>query len=233
MPRLTEPTSGPTGGLWAAISPSYIRRPDWERSSGVNPVLAVASLFVLGFVGAIAMSMLQAPAIDYGEFDSQLVDTLDSLSWAEQFSLVVIMAPVLEEIAYRLPLMSRLVMPLLVFSGVLLGLVYWWPLLGLAVVALIVLAIQPARDSIIARWEADARWPVWISVALFGLLHLVNFDFDLNLTTLLLAPAVVGPQLWLGVVFTISRIRFGWTVGLVQHAAHNLMVWLVSYLVLN
>jgi len=35
----------------------------------------------------------------------------------------------------------------------------------------------------------------------------------------------VLPQIWLGLVFTVARVRFGFWAAIVVHALHNLSVW--------
>ena len=60
------------------------------------------------------------------------------------------------------------------------------------------------------------------------MVHLSNYDVTWSFATMAVAPLVVGPQIWLGLMFTIARVRYGWWAGLVLHAFHNLAVWSVS-----
>ncbi|MCH1614731.1 MAG: CPBP family glutamic-type intramembrane protease, partial [Acidimicrobiales bacterium] len=80
-------------------------------------------------------------------------------------------------------------------------------------------------------WRNNPKWPIWIAVTIFGLVHLVNFEVDWTIGAILAAPFVVSPQLWLGLIFTIGRVRYGWFAGLGLHAAHNLTVWTLSTLI--
>jgi hypothetical protein len=219
--------------LWDDISPAFLLRPDWVRSSRRNPVPAVLALFGIGLVGAWVLGVLQVQIIDLLNFESRLDAELDDLSALQQVIFVAVLAPLIEELAYRLPLMRRLVMPLLMLSFVIIGLVYWIPaLLGVLFLAVIA-ATQPLRESFAAWWERNPRWPIYASMATFGMLHMVNFDAAWTPLAIVLAPLVVGPQLWLGLMFTIGRVRFGWWTGVALHALHNFVVWALVFAVLE
>ena len=86
------------------------------------------------------------------------------------------------------------------------------------------------RDVAAGWWAAHPRWPIWSALAAFGLVHLSNYDVNWSAAAVVVAPLVVSPQLWLGLMFTIARVRYGWWAGLVLHAIHNLAVWGVSSL---
>ena len=76
-------------------------------------------------------------------------------------------------------------------------------------------------------WSAHPRLIIWCSIAAFGLVHLSNFDVSLSAAAVVVAPVVVSPQIWLGLMFTIARVRYKWWAGLVLHTCHNLTVWSV------
>lgn len=223
---------GPPEGSWQSVSLAFIARPDWEPASDRRAMVRnLAGLWLIGLAGAwAAFVLLNAIATPAG-FENNLEDALDDLENYEQLILVVMFAPLVEEAIYRLPLARRLQLPLLALSGVVTAfffLSYWILGLIVAAVALLVWAVTPWREAAEAWWATHAQWPIWISAALFALSHLINFDVDWSFVAVLAIPFAVGPQLWLGLMFTIARVRYGWWAAVAVHALHNLTVWSIA-----
>ena len=103
--------------------------------------------------------------------------------------------------------------------------------LSVACGALAAWAIPSVRARVEDRWERFPAWPIWGFSVLFALTHLVNFDIEWSVVAVLAIPIAVGPQLWLGLMFSIGRVRYGWWAGLAVHAAHNLTVWSIAQVV--
>ena len=62
-------------------------------------------------------------------------------------------------------------------------------------------------------------WAFYISVVLFGAVHLFNFEqYD---ETLWAAPLLVSPQLFTGIVLGYTRIRMGIRYSILMHACFN------------
>lgn len=97
-----------------------------------------------------------------------------------------------------------------------------------AIVFLIVL-VAPFVEELIFRgpliWFRDKtyfKYAFYLSVILFGSIHLTNFsDFENHIW---MAPLLVSPQLGLGIFAGYLRVRFGlwWAVAL--HATYNLIL---------
>ena len=243
--------------MWSTISPRFALRPDWHRSA--TPRLwpaGLALLFLIGLGGSIALLMVSFAAGNVG-FENTLADELLERPVVEQFVLVALFAPVLEEFLFRLPLAGRIRVGMLaavgavgflnfaVGDGAVLAVA---ALFGAVTIACGVLWIQslivgasagdgdadaapasrPWRECVAHWWEGHPRWPMWIALAAFGLVHLSNYEVNWSAAAVVVAPLVVSPQLWLGLMFTIARVRYGWWAGLVLHAVHNLAVWGVS-----
>lgn len=245
--------------MWSTISPRFALRPDWHRSAAPRRWPAgLAVLFVIGLGGSIALLVVSFAAASVG-FENTLADELLERPVMEQFLLVALFAPVLEEFLFRLPLVGRLRLGMLGAVGAV-GFVNFVfgdgavlavaALFGAVAIASGVLWIQslivgvaradgdgdaapasrPWRDGAARWWESHPRWPMWIALAAFGLVHLSNYDVSWSVAAVVVVPLVVSPQLWLGLMFTIARVRYGWWAGLVLHAVHNLAVWGVSSL---
>ncbi len=245
--------------MWNTVNPRFGLWPDWHRSASPRRWPAgLAVLFAIGLGGSIALLAVSFAAGRVG-FENTLADELLERPLVEQFVLVALLAPVLEEFLFRLPLAGRLRLGMLASVGAI-GFVNFVVGDGaaLAVAALFggvlgasgVLWIQsliagtsagdrdvdaaPAsrvwQEAVARWWEAHPRWPMWIALGAFGLVHISNYDVSWSVAAVVVVPLVVSPQLWLGLMFTIARVRYGWWAGLVLHAVHNLSVWGVSSL---
>ncbi len=243
--------------MWSTISPRFGVHPDWRTAASRKRWPGgLALLFVLGLGGSLVLLAASLLAARTGYDNTPIVELLDR-PVVEQLVLVVLFAPLIEELVFRLALAARLRLGVLAAAAAF-GLVNFaggdGPVMVVAAVfALIVLlsgalwiqslvagvtrpeaggepgAGPPAwRDSVARWWEAHPRWPVWCSIAAFGTVHLANYDVAWSVAAVVVAPLVVSPQIWLGLMFTIARVRYGWWAGLVLHAFHNLAVWSVT-----
>ena len=245
--------------MWDTISPRFGLRPDWHRTAdrGSWPI-GLAALFAVGLAGSIVLLFVSFAAGRVG-FENTLPDELLELPAIGQFILVALYAPLVEEFLFRLPLTGRLRIGMLAAVGAV-GFVNFGlgdgPVLAVAVLFGAVLVVSGAlwiqsltvsardggrpgdtapakrqwRDVAAGWWEAHPRWPVWSALAAFGLVHLSNYDVSWSVAAVAVVPLVVSPQLWLGLMFTIARVRYGWWAGLVLHAVHNLAIWGASSL---
>ncbi|WP_419915522.1 hypothetical protein [Candidatus Poriferisodalis sp.] len=249
--------AGAPGGVWSTISPRFGATPDWRAAANRRHWPGgLALLFVIGLGGSLALLAVSLLAARTGYVNTLETELLER-PLVEQLLLVALIAPVIEELVFRLPLAARLRLGVLAATGAF-GLLNFaggdGPVTVVAAVfALIVLlsgalwiqslvagvarpdaAIETGPepptwcDSVARWWEAHPRWPVWCSLAAFGVVHLANYDVNWTFATVVVAPLVVSPQIWLGLMFTIARVRYGWWAGLVLHAFHNLAVWSVT-----
>ena len=197
----------------------------------------LAALFGIGFLGSVVAWQIFGALSEVAGYESVLEAELERWSLTQQLILVVLLAPVLEETIYRLPLQRQfrpglialsLTIGALLFTDV--GSALFWIIFGLAVLvaSLGLFKDWESRTAIEARWSQDARIPIWSATLVFGLVHIANFDVDWSIYAVLAAPLVVSPQLWLGLMFTIARVRYGWWAGLLLHATHNGLIWSIS-----
>ncbi len=221
-----------------AISPRFIVSPDWVPMPEPRRLLrGLAALFGIGFLGSVVAWQIFGALSEVAGYESVLEAELERWSLTQQLILVVLLAPVLEETIYRLPLQRQfrpglialsLTIGALLFTAV--GSALFWIIFGLAILvaSLELLKGWESRTAIEARWSQDARIPIWSATLVFGLVHIANFDVDWSIYAVLAAPLVVSPQLWLGLMFTIARVRYGWWAGLLLHATHNGLIWSIS-----
>ena len=241
-------------GAWATVNPIFVIRPDWRRAGAPRRWPAgLGLLFVTGLIGSVFAYQISTFAVRSG-FENTLETTLSEYSLAGQFVLIALFAPLLEEAIYRLAVSAPLRLNALGAAGVLGALSFVGGGVSAAVAAAVFASIAVAAcvlwaqaraagdeatrslgtdasppqtwRALVERWWADSpQWPVWCSIAAFGLVHLNNFEVQWSVAAIVSVPLVVSPQLWLGLMFTIARVRYGWWAGVGLHATHNLAVW--------
>ena len=121
------------------------------------------------------------------------------------FFFAVIVAPLFEEVMFRLILKFR--------SNFL---ILWSIHIGVA------LHLGQKRSLLkTARkvWDKFYRWIFYFMAVAFGLMHIMNFEPSLNIY--LLAPILVAPQILLGINLGYLRIRFGLIWSILFHALYN------------
>lgn len=113
------------------------------------------------------------------------------------FTFVVFIAPVLEEFIFRFPLKYR--------RNYLARLISFL-----------------SKGWLIKRWNSIFKYFLYLSVIVFGLIHLPNFN---NSETLffILSPVIIGSQLIGGFLLSYSRIKLGFVWSFFQHSAFNLV----------
>ena len=220
------------------IGPRFILDPDWDEMPQPRGVVSgLAKLLGIGFLGSIIAWQIFSALSDAAGYENILESELEQWSTTEQLILIVVIAPLLEETIYRLPLQRRFhpgLISLSLIAGALFfstaGSVIFWLVLLAATAAGLVAFKPELRERVQKQWSANPRIPIYLVTLIFGLIHIVNFEVEWTIFSVLIAPLVVSPQIWLGLMFTIARVRYGWWAGLVLHATHNGLIWSISSL---
>lgn len=121
------------------------------------------------------------------------------------FFFAVIVAPLFEEVMFRLILKFR--------SNFL---ILWSIHIGVA------LHLGQKRSLLkTARkvWDKFYGWIFYLMAVAFGLMHIMNFEPSLNIY--LLAPILVAPQILIGINLGYLRVRFGLIWSILFHAFYN------------
>ena len=121
------------------------------------------------------------------------------------FLFAVIVAPLFEEVMFRLILKFR--------SNFL---ILWSIHIGVA------LHLGQKRSLLkTARkvWGKFYGWIFYLMAVAFGLMHIMNFEPSLNIY--LLAPILVAPQILIGINLGYLRVRFGLIWSILFHALYN------------
>ena len=153
------------------------------------------------------------------------------------FFLVVILAPVVEELIFRLILVPKrrnIAIFTFAFSFLIINKTYylieidWLLLMSLAVSGLLsflvfkLLKRKPEIETVIGKRQ---KIITIVSVVLFGLLHIANIE-NLHWELVLLYPVYALPQMISGYVCSVQRLKLGFVWGLLFHSMINLMAFL-------
>ena len=151
--------------------------------------------------------------------------------------IVVILGPLVEELIFRLILVPKrrnIAIFTFVFSFLVLNKTYyiikidWLLLVSLVVSGLLsflvfnLLKRNPEIETAIGKRQ---KIITMVSVVLFGLLHIANIE-NLHWELALLYPVYALPQMILGYIFSVQRLKLGFIWGLLFHSMNNLMVFL-------
>ena len=151
--------------------------------------------------------------------------------------MVVILGPLVEELIFRLILVPKrrnIAIFTFVFSFLVLNKTYyiikidWLLLVSLVVSGLLsflvfkLLKQNPKIETVIGKRQ---KIITMVSVVLFGLGHIANIE-TLHWELALLYPVYVLPQMILGYIFSVQRLKLGFIWGLLFHSMNNLMAFL-------
>ncbi|MFI8380307.1 CPBP family intramembrane glutamic endopeptidase [Leeuwenhoekiella sp. NPDC079379] len=78
-------------------------------------------------------------------------------------------------------------------------------------------------------WKRNLRPIVYIVSAVFGFIHLSNYT-NVDLTFFLLAPIIVGAQLFAGIIFSFLRLKLGFLWAVLGHFFHNFILIMLAFL---
>ena len=227
--------------MWAAdiarfmARPSHVARPlAWGRAAALALVIVFAFDMALDRLvsGLTAIwdtsaGFLPAPI----QYDTTL---------AQDLAEFLILAPVLEELAFRGWLTGRIAALRFALYGfaamALLGGSLLVPAdyamqvalvgVGLAFAGLIHWSRTRTRDTAVPAWfSRHFNWIVWGSSALFGLIHLGNYEpLTSPLGLLVVLPQTIG-----GLLLAYTRTRLGLGAAMAHHAAYNAVLLASEY----
>ena len=152
---------------------------------------------------------------------------------AEIILLGVIVIPFIEELIFRLPLVyNEKRLKIYLFGISILLLVVLWQLALLLLVLTIIISTKKWDQLQLVNprqiHSKIAKPLFWISVVLFGLIHITNYDY--KAIPYYAYPLMVIPQLIGGLSLSIVSIRFGLRYAIINHMLWNFMAFGISIL---
>lgn len=235
----TLPVAHSLTGEWRRFA-AFLRRPVLlAKAAGPNrkTLIATGRLLLLDYaVMAVLLAIGGLAMLGGLEFPENELEGIDwNLGWV---ALVVLAAPIYEELAFRSWLSGRpahlaavgafiagFIVTTLVAGGVGLGFadpvqevgaVSGLSFVVATVLALVALWRTPKRPPF--RWFAKL-FPLffWASALLFASIHLFNYQDDFHPALL----ALVVPQFIAGTIFGYARVQYGLWSAILLHMLHN------------
>ena len=101
----------------------------------------------------------------------------------------------------------------------------------LGIISFILMYRKKIYQKLTVLWENNIKWIYYLSCVLFAWLHI--FNFELNLTNILLLPIITLPQLFSATIAGYTRLSFGFRYPLFVHMGTNLLFIILSFLPLD
>lgn len=170
-----------------------------------------------------------------------LIKLKNNLSPFLMFLIGVLLVPFIEEIIFRLSLLFKpifltiaccllfyIVVSKFYFNVNYLFLdstLFLRLTLTLIIGILVFIITSKFSDRLTIFWNNNFKWIYYISVLVFGFLHVFNYQIDtqdLNIVLLLVLPQLLG-----GVVLGFIRIRYGFVYCCIFHSCFNIIPMLI------
>ena len=195
-------------------------------------VLQICALLLMFLVDEFLIKKMGFPSVF-----KLMIESQKKIKGYYGFFLVVILGPLVEELIFRLILVPKrrnITIFTFVFSFLVLNKTYyvnkidWLLLVSLVVSGLLsflvfnLLKRKPKIEIAIGKRQ---KIITIVSVVLFGLLHIANIE-NLHWELTLLYPVYALPQMILGYVSSVQRLKLGFIWGLLFHSMINLMAFL-------
>ena len=195
-------------------------------------VLQICALLLMFLVDEFLIKKMGFPSVF-----KLMIESQKKIKGYYGFFLVVILGPLVEELIFRLILVPKrrnITIFTFVFSFLVLNKTYyinkidWLLLMSLTVSGLLsflvfnLLKRNPKIETAIGKRQ---KIITIVSVVLFGLLHIANIE-NLHWELTLLYPVYALPQMILGYVSSVQRLKLGFIWGLLFHSTINLMAFL-------
>ena len=195
-------------------------------------VLQICALLLMFLVDEFLIKKMGFPSVF-----KLMIESQKKIKGYYGIFMVVILGPLVEELIFRLILVPKrrnIAIFTFVFSFLVLNKTYyiikidWLLLVSLVVSGLLsflvfnLLKRNPEIETAIGKRQ---KIITMVSVVLFGLLHIANIE-NLHWELALLYPVYALPQMILGYIFSVQRLKLGFIWGLLFHSMNNLMVFL-------
>ena len=195
-------------------------------------VLQICALLLMFLVDEFLIKKIGFPSVF-----KLMIESQKKIKGYYSIFMVVILGPLVEELIFRLILVPKrrnIAIFTFVFSFLVLNKTYYvnkidWLLLVSLVVSVLLsflvfklLKRKPKIETAIGKRQ---KIITIVSVVLFGLLHIANIE-NLHWELALLYPVYALPQMILGYVSSVQRLKLGFIWGLLFHSTINLMAFL-------
>ena len=198
----------------------FLKNPEKAASYQPMKLSDFLSLLVLVLFVVIPYAyLLELAGMD--QFESVLEDILKENKWLVAI-FAILLAPLIEEPVFRLHLDLKkssiwwsLVLSLLFAAAI------WFPLIFVGYMIFLLVNVYDENPP-------PLKLVVYVSAALFGLVHIANFkDFDYGLYFYYI-PFLVGIQFLMGLVLSYIRLNHGMKWAMLFHGVYNAVLIIPS-----
>lgn len=226
----------------------FMRSPSEDTPHKISTIEIFKKLVILiAWVYAIVfpMGLMINYVLDIFNYDG--INSVEQFTSTSDFWLVIFMggvlAPVLEELAFRLALRFR---PIYIFIGtffvfriitvyfirsgypVSVYLHEWLTPFILSGIVYVIVGSKQMRDRINDVYKNNYRTIFYGISVLFGLMHITNYS---DVSNILVIALLLGmPQIIVGLVLGFVRIRYGFLYAVVMHSLYNSLLLIPSAL---
>ncbi|SHK73456.1 CAAX protease self-immunity [Maribacter aquivivus] len=188
-------------------------------------LIFLLKLFYLG----ISLGLNSIDGIDI-PLPSETQD-FDSYSGFLKFSILAIVAPILEELTFRLGLKFSKRNFIVMISGIIYALlkivldfsVYIALVSALAIATFLTFTLSPKIIiSLTNYWKNHRLIIFYLLIISFSILHIANYD--LNSTIVVYIPLIAFSHVLGGVVFSYARLKYNILLAIGLHMAHNALI---------
>jgi uncharacterized protein len=224
----------------------FIIRPRFiHKRAAFSMAHKLTAIFVLVTLVLLMDLMLVLPnsLVDASFDDNQFLDQLLNKGILPTILLMVILAPLIEELIFRFYLPSRLwslfsylliiLVILIKLTLVFKGKSFTSYLIYIELIVFLGICVyifSHFEDSFTFKKIFLKAFPyhIWFSAILFGAIHVFNYSFT-SQTNKLLVPLLVLPQLFGGMALAYVRLKYGLLWSFVLHGIHNLVLTIAIY----
>lgn len=216
---------------------NFLLRPVPVQKKHIKRIDLARDLFVLLIIDFVLSGLLVVSTMFIDQSPVILSKGRELFSPLTMLLIGSTIIPVLEETAFRLAIIFKPVY--LAFSGAILtyyiftkGIYQTYNLdlgdhfvvragAGIVMGFIIFFVSQRFADQLKIFWQKNFRYIFYLSVILFGSVHILNYG--LTPENILLMPLLTLPQLLGGVVLGYIRVQYGFIYAIVVHGLNNLL----------
>lgn len=212
----------------------FYLKPNANKESKFSLKFILHGISLAGFMSIFSVILMQ---IVINNSDMEINNSVENLVTSDIsiwniLLLVSILAPILEEVLFRLFLSKDkkvwslwiVLLPFLTWYFFRFESILAWLISGIIIISTLILLIRQKEDIFIKRYNKIYPYLIYISALIFGLIHLGNYQ-GLSLSGASLV--FVLPQISVGFVLVFIRVRLGFWFAVLFHFVWNTAISLI------
>jgi hypothetical protein len=206
----------------------FLERKDTHTISTAIKIYLSALLFI-GLINSLNITILKSFLILPIDESLSVPDALNQHIWA-YFLVGVIYAPIMEEVIFRLPLISDPVNISLSISTIVALILHKvfkgiFPIIVFLMLFCIITQVASTyKLNLVSFWNKNFKYIFYSLSIVFGLVHIGNFKY-IDMSQYFMVPVLILPQLILGFILSFTRLYYkkGFLICVFIHCLMNLI----------